>query len=129
MQKQTDDKLPKHWSHVFFVSPMKKVTEALMGARAIYNVPSKARSDSLTNNGAIISSKVNGLNKEVMIRSNYEDQLQQVKCRVRAPFNKNIYSIWQVTCEELEVNNCNPTFFGAPLSASTVPRPSRLQRV
>lgn len=29
------------------------------------------------------------------------------------------------SCEEIEVNYSNPTFFGAPLSASSVPRPSR----
>jgi len=71
-----------------------------MGARAIY-IPTKSRSDSTTENHKISNGMPGG-----MPRNSYEDKLQE-------------------STEEIEVNYSNPTFFGAPLSASSVPRPSR----
>jgi len=102
MQKPSIEKLG-YWIHIL-VSPLQKVSDALMGARAIYNIPGRARSDSLVNNGSV-SPAINGINKKGMLSNCSEDHLE-------------------VSCEELEVNNCNPTFFGAPLSASSVPRPN-----
>jgi len=103
MQKSSLERL-EYWIHLL-LDPLEKVSRTLMGARAIYNIPGRNQADSLMNNGSI-SPAINGINKKVMLSNSYEDNLD-------------------VNCEELEVNNCNPTFFGAPLSASTVPRPSR----
>jgi len=72
------------------------LTGFLMGARAVF-MPGKARGDSEDS-----SNKSNG----ILHRHSLEDKIED-------------------SPEEIEVNYCNPTFFGAPLSASSQPRTSR----
>jgi len=100
MQKSSIEKLG-YWINIV-LSPLHSVYQSLMGARAIYNIPGRVHTDSYT----VHTTAINGANKKVMLNNHHKEGIQ-------------------VSCEELEVNNCNPTFFGAPLSASTVPQPSR----
>jgi len=100
MPKSSIEKLG-YWINIV-LSPLHSVYQSLMGARAIYNIPGRVHTDSYT----VHTTAINGANKKVMLNNHHKEGIQ-------------------VSCEELEVNNCNPTFFGAPLSASTVPQPSR----
>ena len=71
MQKSTIEKLG-FWIHIL-LSPLQKLSDALMGARAIYNIPGRTNSDLLVNNGSV-SPAINGKNKKVMLSDSYEDQ-------------------------------------------------------
>ena len=73
MQKSSIEKLG-YWIHILLI-PLQKVSDALMGARAIYNIPGRANSDLLVNNGSG-SPAVNGVNKKVMLSDSYEDKLE-----------------------------------------------------
>ena len=73
MQKSSIERLG-YWIHIL-VSPLQKLSDALMEARAIYSIPGRASSDSLVNNDSV-SPAINGINKKVMLSDSYEDQLE-----------------------------------------------------
>ena len=72
MQKSSLERL-EYWIHLL-LDPLEKVSQTLMGARAIYNIPGRNQTDSLLNNGSV-SSAINGINKKVMLSNSYEDNL------------------------------------------------------
>ena len=68
MQKSSIERLG-YWIHIL-LSPLHRVSDALMGARAIYNIPARAHSDTP------VSPASNGVNKKVMLSNSLEDQLE-----------------------------------------------------
>ena len=73
MQKSSIEKLG-YWIHILLI-PLQKVSDALMGARAIYNIPGRANSDLLVNNGSG-SPAINGVNRKVMLNISDDEKLK-----------------------------------------------------